>query len=50
MERKKYFPPGITIYELIETIGFSPRIVMVKVDGKRIVKEDYNQNLMKIVT
>lgn len=43
--RKKDFPPGITIYELIEIIGLPKNIVLVKVDGKRIAKEDYNQKL-----
>ncbi len=45
--KKKDFPAGITIYELIETMGFPQNIVMVKVDGKRIAKEDYNLELVE---
>lgn len=43
--KKKDFSSGITINELIETMGFSRNIVMVKVDGERISKEDYNRKL-----
>lgn len=43
--KKRDLPSGITIYELIETIGFSKNIVMVNVDGKCIPKEDYNRKL-----
>lgn len=45
--KKKDFPAGITIYELIEIMGFPQNIVMVKVDGKRIAKEDYNLELVE---
>lgn len=43
--KKRDFPPGITISELIEAIGFPKNIVMVKVDGRPIAREDYNQRL-----
>lgn len=45
--KKKDFPVGITIYELIEIMGFPQNIVMVKVDGKRIAREDYNLELVE---
>lgn len=43
--KERDFPSEITIYELIETLGFPKNIVMVKVDGERIPKEDYNRKL-----
>jgi len=41
--KKRDFPSGITVYELVERMGFSINIVMVKVNGKRIDKEYYDQ-------
>lgn len=43
--KKKDFPPGITICELIEIMGFPQNIVMVKLDGKRVPKENYSIKL-----
>lgn len=43
----KDFPSDITIDELIETMGFPKNIVIVKVNGKRISKENYNEKLDK---
>ncbi|WP_079491713.1 sulfur carrier protein ThiS [Maledivibacter halophilus] len=43
----KDFPSDITIDELIETMGFPKNIVIVKVNGKRIPKENYNEKLDK---
>lgn len=41
--KKRDFPSGITIHELVERMGFPVDIVMVKVDGKQIDKEDYER-------
>lgn len=41
--KKRDFPSGITVYELVERMGFSINIVMVKVDGKKIATKDYDK-------
>jgi sulfur carrier protein len=43
--KKKEFSSGITIYELIESMGLPKNIVTVRVNGEKIPKEDYDRKL-----
>lgn len=43
--KERDIEPGTTIEELIQTMGFPKNIVVVKVNGKRISREEYHTKL-----
>ena len=45
MVRKEIFLLGLPSVNLLKAMGFPENIVMVKVDGRPIDKEDYSQQL-----